>query len=124
MGDRSNVAIISQYDGAVVLYSHCGGAGLFRRVQEILDDSKARSRWTDAPYLRRIIFQYIVDLDGPNDTGFGISSRIGDNEHRILTLDTDSLRAHFRSENNYDKPVLPFEGWSFDEFKSVDVSPY
>lgn len=124
MGDRSNVAIISQWDGATVLYSHWGGSSLFKQVQEILFDDKARNRWTDAPYLRRIVFQYIVDLDGPSETGFGISSKIGDNEHLVLTLDTDSLRAAFRSGGNYDKPVSPDEGWSFEVFRTVRVDDY
>lgn len=124
MGNRSNVAIISEWDGATVLYSHWGGTDLFKRVQEILFDDKARGRWTDAPYLRRIVFQYIVDLDGQSETGFGLSSKIGDNEHPILVLDTDSLRVAFRSDSNYDKPIPRDEGWSFEEFKTVEVSGY
>jgi hypothetical protein len=63
-------------------------------------------------------------LDGPSETGFGISSKIGDNEHLVLTLDTDSLRAAFRSEGNYDKPVSPDEGWSFEVFRTVRVDDY
>ena len=116
MGDRSNVSIISQYDGTAVLYSHWGGTRLFEVARQALDSTIARNRWNDPPYLRRIIFQTILAKDGLQETGFGISGNIGDNEYKVMVIDTDSQRVAFVDEGSYGKPLADNQGWTFEEF--------
>ena len=116
MGDRSNVSIVGEWDGATVLYSHWGGTGLFESVQNALHSDLARGRWNDSSYLRRIIFQAILNEDGLNSTGFGLSGQLPDNEYRVLVLDTSSQRAAFVDESHYDEKLDEDQGWTFEEF--------
>lgn len=85
MGDRANVKVI---DGksAVFLYSHWGGSELPATLQTAL---KRRKRWDDGQYLARIIFDAMVGEHQGGETGFGISSVVGDGDGRILEVDVD-----------------------------------
>lgn len=118
MGDRSNVAILQHNaDEAVVLYSHWDGEGLYAKVARALDTPEARARWSDDAYLARIVFQYILDLAGFTETGYGISTGLCDNEYQILVLDPTTQRAALRDEASYTgRRVEQGEGLSFEEF--------
>jgi hypothetical protein len=85
MGDRANIAI-EQGDGSRVwLYSHWGGSEMPETLQKAL---RLRERWDDTAYFASIV--YLTMRDG-NDatTGFGITTRITDNEYPILVVDCD-----------------------------------
>lgn len=90
MGDRANIFIQDQFtDGeGVYLYSHWGGVSHLARGVEALQHDFARARWNDGAYLARVVFQQILDADGLNETGYGISTYLLDNEYPILVVDT------------------------------------
>ena len=118
MGDRGNIIIVDG-DTAVVLYTHHAGSHL----AEIARDGLAAgvTRWNDAPYLARIVFEGMTyGEDGT--TGYGLSAwpAISDNEHPFLVIDVPSQRVGYVDDDDpmlADGPprVLPGEGWSFDE---------
>ncbi len=124
MGDRSNIVIRDSYDGPVILYSHWWGRDLFTAAQTALDSDIARRRWDDTSYLRRIVFQSILDRDGLSETGFGIGTKIGDNEHPVLVIDTESRRVDFVDEGHALDPVHSGDGWNFEEFCQMDLTYY
>lgn len=90
MGDRANVVIVEdrRYGAdpheAVFLYTHGWGYSLPEIVRQAL--IRGESRWTDEPYLARIVFNEMT-RDRQDDTaGFGISTRLTDNEHDLIVL--------------------------------------
>jgi hypothetical protein len=86
MGDRGNV-VIRQGDSNrddVWIYTHWGGAGMADSVKLALG---RRQRWSDESYLARIVFCEMVSPDFMDETGFGLSTRMQDNEHPILVVD-------------------------------------
>ncbi len=84
MGDRANVKVVDG-DSTLFLYTHWGASDLPETLQTAL---ARRQRWNDGAYLTRIIFQEMVG-DDTGETGFGISSTIGDGDDRVLTVDVD-----------------------------------
>ncbi len=110
MGDRANVAI-KQPDGtAVYLYTHWGGSELALTVQKAL---AKRWRWDDGAYLARIVFDAMSDGNHGNETGFGISTGICDNEHPIVVLDPRGLKVGFAKES---APLDAVVSWTFVEY--------
>jgi len=96
MGDRANVFIPRygtkvQDNQGVYLYTHWDGYNLPITVQKAL---KRQARWDDAPYLARMIFGEMVGND-TGETGYGIDSRIGDNEHKLVVVDCENQRICF-----------------------------
>ena len=85
MGDRANVAV-QDHGKRVYLYTHWDGYELPELVRMAL---ARRQRWNDAPYLTRILFCTLVAGAEKDETGFGISTEICDNEHPIIIVDCD-----------------------------------
>lgn len=85
IGNRGNIKI-----GKIYFYTHWGGSELYDYVRNALD--RGRERWTDEPYLARIIFCEMVGDDVKGTTGFGISTEICDNEHNILEVDVKNQK--------------------------------
>lgn len=113
MGDRANVAIRNPHeDGMVFLYTHWGGYELPRVIQDAL--KRGRDRWDDAPYLARIVFSEMVKGQENENTGFGISTGICDNEHPIIVLDTEFKCIKIYDERDLEKELT--EPISFDTF--------
>lgn len=75
MGDRGNI-IVKDRDSTVYLYSHWTGSDLPDVLKSAL--KRGKSRWNDGQYLARIIFCEMVKGSEMDETGFGISSTIGD----------------------------------------------
>lgn len=102
MGDRANIVILDEIEPtgktAVFLYSHWGG----EEMPGILADALAygEERWNDPSYLARIIFQKMVKGDR-GLIGFGISTRLTDNEHPLLVLDTTKQLVYEYPEDEY-----------------------
>jgi hypothetical protein len=48
--------------------------------------ARATDRWDDAPYLARVLFQAMIGTD-TGTTGYGISTRLGDNSYPLLVVD-------------------------------------
>jgi hypothetical protein len=111
MGDRGNIVVHDGFfkDAApVYLYTHWSGY----RIKDILQKALSRRlRWNDSPYLTRIIFCEMVSGDVDGETGYGISTVLGDNEHNILHVHPANGTVEERTEKG--KLV---KRWTFDEF--------
>ena len=108
MGDRANVLV---KDGAnqVYLYTHWSGEELPKTLQTAL---KRKQRWDDSYYLARIIFCQMVKGVEDKETGYGISSIVGDGDDRILTVDIEEQKVRWKAK-----------AASFNDFiKMTDVS--
>lgn len=86
MGDRANIAV-KNGSSRVYLYTHWNGSSLPQVASAGLD--AGRGRWNDPAYLTRIVFCRMVAGNEMNETGFGISTSICDNEYPILVIDCD-----------------------------------
>lgn len=75
MGDRGNI-IVKDGESKVYLYTHWTGSELPEVLKSAL--RRGKSRWDDGQYLARIIFCEMVKGQEMDETGFGISSTIGD----------------------------------------------
>lgn len=118
MGDRANVYIKDSATEGVFLYTHWGGDELPEVVREALDSDAGRGRWNDGSYLARIVFCRMVKGDEASATGYGISSRLGDNTvgRPIIVLDPDKQRIGFAAEAQVPQPVK----WqSFEEYAAA-----
>ena len=95
MGDRAN-CVVKDGDSEVFLYTHWGGEDLPKVVQAAL---QRQWRWDDGQYLARIIFEELIP---PNlrhtETGFGITSTLGDNEHPLIVVDVPAEQVRFETE--------------------------
>jgi len=130
MGDRANVVMRPAYskvagDGPqdIWLYAHSKGPGVLGAVYETL---KRRQRWDDFAYLTRMVFCAMVKGEESGETGYGISTRMMDNEHDILVLDEATKTVSLFAEKDLENGALPveFEGkvikaWTFEEFASL-----
>ena len=109
MGDRGNVLVREDdKDSGVYLYTHWRGSDLPILVQEAL---LKRVRWDDCPYLTRIIFDVLSQESHGDETGFGISSMIGDGEYRLVTIDCKTQTVYIGSNDNPERLSWKFEGY-------------
>ncbi len=120
MGDRGNIAIIGEDSlDQVWIYSHWNGSELSGMVKLAL---AARQRWEDAPYLTRIIVETCLDSASDKFTGWGVSTRIGDNEHPIIVVDIPVQIVYTIAQNKLTKGRVPknyaahTDALSFDEY--------
>ena len=122
MGDRANVKVLDdcrkegEEKPAVFLYTHWSGTELAETVQRAL---QRRVRWDDSPYLARIIFCAMVEGQEAEETGFGISTDLRDNEHRIIVVDPQSQRLTIEPEDA-DRDDAPLASFTFEEFCALD----
>lgn len=127
MGDRANVAVkvrhgakVNEPGACVVFYTHWRGTEVPDSVARGLLQGK--KRWSDPPYLARIIFDWIENGDD-GETGFSIDTDVGDNEHHLLVVDPQEKKVLMYSRQsaresvlNTDTPTVPVKEWTFDEF--------
>ena len=119
MGDRGNVFFVDGKAGkelaGIYMYSHWGGGFLPAQVRAALH--RGRGRWGDSQYLARIMFCELIQEDVVGETGFGLSTQIGDNEHSIIRVDDASQRVSFhepgREKNPKDKGTA---SWTYEEY--------
>lgn len=121
MGDRANVAVIQDNGQAVFLYTHSDGHELACTVQKALS---RKARWDDEPYLTRIIFDAMTAAyPRGGETGFGISTCIGDSNHKVIVVNPQKQTVGFVPDKG---PLLetlePLLTWSFTEFVTLDSS--
>lgn len=120
MGDRGNIVVRSSQSNRddVWFYTHWTGSEIEGTVASALEK---KWRWSDASYLARIIFDELTQQNHGDETGFGISTRMGDNEHPICVVDQGKRRVFQIEENELvDGRILdgwePKESWMFEEF--------
>lgn len=118
MGSRSNV-VIKDGKSQVWLYGHWNGESYVVHTRKAL---ARRARWDDAPYLSRMIFDALTDGHHGEETGFGISTSITDNEHPVLVVDVGAKSVYFAPEEDLADGRIPEDypedggSWTFDEF--------
>lgn len=122
MGDRANVVVIAddeEREGktAVFLYTHWNGTELPATLKLALEFG--RERWNDSQYLARIIFNRMTRGREDEETGFGISTLLGDNGHPLLVVDVPNQLVIEYSEDEYNEhgfAKLPKRGASFEKY--------
>lgn len=128
VGSRANIAVRFGSDvadkEAVFLYTHWNGYMLPGVLASALDSNEARARWNDPPYLARIVFEHMIRGASDFETGFGISTRIGDNEYPLLVLYTGNVYALSEEEYNARgfERLLDYPWVSFEEFCTLRPS--
>jgi len=100
MGDRANLKITTQTGKpAIWLYTHSEGSELPEMLQEALKVSEPR--WSDSSYGCRIILDQLTKAHRDQETGAGIDTEPGDNEHNVLEIDLQTERAQVRSQSGF-----------------------
>ena len=123
MGDRANVVVPDPYNKgqATYLYTHWQGHELPDTLGAALD--RGRGRWTDYAYLTRIIFNQMTAGQEMQETGFGISTCIGDNSYPLLVVDTEAQVVRVVPEGgdllNPDAPTVPFGEATGDALRAL-----
>lgn len=117
MGDRVNIAVQDQGQ-RVYFYGHWRGYIAPAKVQAAL---AKRSRWDDPSYLARIVFCEFIKGVEDEESGFGISTRIEDNEHPIIVVNCNTQRVEFEAdpERDWIKGHLIDKSFSFEDFISI-----
>lgn len=119
MGDRGNVFFVDKVSGkqldGIYMYTHWSGGSLPWLVQAAL--KRGKGRWGDSQYLARIVFCELIQESVMDETGYGLSTQIGDNEHAIIRVDDTKQRVSFhdagQERNPKDKGLAT---WSYDEY--------
>lgn len=112
MGERGNIKVDFNGNDAVYFYTHWTGY----RVQHDLANAlnRGRGRWTDGPYLARIVFSEMLLVPGnaqatyenlTDTTGFGIDTEIGDNSYDIPEVSVANQEVSYQGRT-----------YSFEEF--------
>lgn len=114
MGDRANVYIRNDSSSGVYLYTHWSGSELAATVQSAL--VRGKSRWTDTPYLTRIIFCEMVKGAEMDLTGFGIAAQLCDNSHPIIVVDCDKQAIGLAPEPHDGDSPTPITSWPFETY--------
>lgn len=86
MGDRANVYIHEDDNPGIYVYTHWSGTELPQMVKNALESTRAQNRLTDPSYLTRILIEELTDQDRGSETGWGISTTVGDGEDRIVDV--------------------------------------
>lgn len=124
MGDRGNIVVLQDSGNGQIdqvwFYGHWSGYAMPGQLQEALKAGKGR--WDDDSYLARIIFCRLLTPETLyNETGFGISCRLQDNEHPILVVDCRTNRVFTIEEEqlkNFKVPLdfNPQTSWTFQDY--------
>lgn len=125
MGDRGNIVIRQGNTKAddVWFYGHWSGYALKPRVAKAL---AKHWRWNDSSYLARIVFDEFTSGQQGQETGFGISTRMQDNEYPILVVDVpkqivyevpEKALVEYRVPDDYN----PAKQWTFEQFAVLQL---
>ncbi len=118
MGDRANICIQYEKGERIYFYGHWSGEDYAQALQRAL---AKHWRWDDEAYLSRIIWDEFcpTDMRG-EETSFGISPFICDNEHPILVV-IPSRRVVLREAYVTSYRNLPAKEWTFDEYVALPL---
>jgi hypothetical protein len=129
MGDRGNIVVRQTSDtntDDVWLYTHWGGSEIEETLRLALSSPIGQRRLNDASYITRIIFDKLTGCRG-EETGFGISTTMPDNEHDILVFDVEKQTVHtVRWNYKQREPRLPARlppGVPVSEFLAAEPKP-
>lgn len=116
MGDRANLVLNQENGGKIYLYTHWAGSRLPQTLKNGL--LRGKSRWTDEPYLSRILFNELTLGQERSTTGFGLSTYLTDNEYPLLVVDIKPQLIHLQTEEG--KAVSPVR--SFEDYCGLDLN--
>lgn len=129
MGDRANIAVLDSFPSdrhpkeAVFIYGHWSGSSFPAKLAAALQSPEGRARADDGTYLARIIFDHVVAGAGSKETGYGLSTRLTDNEYPILVVDVERQVIVELPESEYDingfTGVAGYAGIPFDKYTGV-----
>ncbi len=91
MGCRGNIQIQFSNNKSIYFYTHWRGSAIKEIVQCAL---RRRVRWGDEAYLARIIFCELVKGYESEETGYGITPYIADNENPIVKVSPHTQTVH------------------------------
>jgi hypothetical protein len=126
VGDRANIVIREESSWskppigtheAVFLYSHWSGYVLPEILREALDEG--RDGWDDASYLARICFDRMIGTNQGGTIGYGIYTRLTDNEHDLLVLLPSEQRLVVLPESTYRA-----RGFALEDLPSISFEQY
>lgn len=132
MGDRANIYVVDRPKAApddvetfgIYLYTHWNGSEWPQMLRAALDLPTARRCWRDEPYLLRIIADFLFKDLRDGETGGGIGTCIGDNEHPITVLDMASQTVSFAAPGT----EMDRDNWqhtvSYEQFVSMKATAY
>lgn len=130
MGNRGNIAVIQDKERKeqVWLYSHWGGSELPAALQRGIAASK--SRWDDVSYCTKIIFGHAVPADNwKQETGYGISTSMQDNQHPINVVDLAAKQVFTMPESKLVDSRVPASYkpepgsvWTFEEYARLELA--
>jgi hypothetical protein len=107
----------------VWFYTHWSGTN----IQDVVRNALAKKwRWDDESYLARIVFDELTKSEHGEETGFGISTHMQDNEHDIVVVDVPRQMVLIVPESVLVDMRLPehtaeFDRWTFHEFVALKV---
>jgi len=84
MGNRANICMEYENGEKIFFYTHWQGSQLPKILQNAL--KRGKDRWDDEHYLARIIFSEMIQDTVLEETGYGISPYITDNQHPIIVV--------------------------------------
>lgn len=133
MGDRGNIVVLQsgykkEDNDQIWLYTHWGGSETPNELKKAL--AECPGRWRDDTYLARIILMRMVpESMHHEETGWAISTRITDNEHKILVVDAPNQRVFLMDQDDLVAGRVPKEFepdgrvWSFEAFSKLQKLP-
>ena len=98
MGDRGNIAVQESAGQRVYLYGHWSGYDMPELLRASL--VRGKERWDDPQYLARVIFCDLVRGQEQGLTGFGITSRIHNNEYPVIVVDCEKQEIRLEAEED------------------------
>ena len=125
MGDRANFGFRQSNGDVIYLYGHWAGFEMMSRLADAI--IAANPRWHDESYATRIAISTMIGDEWSQEYGWGISTRIGDNEHSIPIVDwefeTVTLYPHdWTNGMGWDNPKFTMTFQQFlDKFAKVLV---
>lgn len=130
MGDRGNIAVIGHDTrDQVWFYGHWSGHRMPAVLQQAVREGKGR--WQDPSYFARIVFCRLLPPDDRyfEETSYGISTGIGDNEHPIMVADCVKQQVYTIAEKQLKGGQVPAdykpkEVWTFEEYAKLEKLPW
>jgi hypothetical protein len=125
MGDRANFGFRQSNGDVIFLYGHWAGENMMARLADAI--IAAHARWRDESYATRIAISTMIGEEWNQEYSWGISTRIGDNEHSIPVVDwefeTVTLYPHdWTNGMGWDNPKFTMTFQQFlDKFAKVLV---
>lgn len=116
MGDRGNIVMERDDDmfpHPLFMYTHWAGSAIKPTLQDAL--IRGKGRWDDGPYLARIIFCELIQENVLGETGFGLSTAIGDGSHDLLCVNVAEQKVKERRSAE-DPGATVIQEWTFEEF--------